>query len=59
LDEIMALSDRISEMNRATVVSVLAREEATKEQIGLLMAGIMPDDVKSEGSTNRNEKTAQ
>jgi ABC-type uncharacterized transport system ATPase subunit len=59
LDEIMALSDRISVMYRGKVVSVLAREEATKEQIGLLMAGIMPDDVKSEGSTNRNEKTAQ
>jgi ABC-type uncharacterized transport system ATPase subunit len=39
LDEIMALSDRIAVMFEGRVAAVLNREEATREQLGLLMAG--------------------
>ena len=40
LEEIMALSDRIAVLFGGRVVGVLTREEATVEQIGLLMGGI-------------------
>ena len=39
LDEIMALSDRIAVMFEGHVVAILDREAATREQLGLLMAG--------------------
>ncbi len=39
LDEIMALSDRIAVMYEGRVVAVLDRAEATREGLGLLMAG--------------------
>lgn len=39
LDEIMALSDRIAVMYRGRIVAVLPRAEATREKLGLLMAG--------------------
>jgi ABC-type uncharacterized transport system ATPase subunit len=40
LDEIMQLSDRIAVMYRGQIVDILSIEDATKENIGLLMAGI-------------------
>jgi simple sugar transport system ATP-binding protein len=40
LDEIMELSDRIAVMYRGKIVDVLPAEGATKEGVGLLMAGI-------------------
>jgi ABC-type uncharacterized transport system ATPase subunit len=40
LDEIMALSDRIAVMFHGQVSAVLSRSEATREAIGLLMAGV-------------------
>jgi ABC-type uncharacterized transport system ATPase subunit len=42
LDEIMALSDRIAVMYRGQIVDVVPAAEATKEGIGLLMAGVKP-----------------
>jgi simple sugar transport system ATP-binding protein len=39
LDEVMALADRIAVMYRGLIVDVLDRAEATREKIGLLMAG--------------------
>lgn len=39
LDEILSLSDRVAVMFEGTIVKTLLREEATREQIGLLMAG--------------------
>ncbi len=45
LDEIMALSDRIAVMYRGKIVDVVPAAEATKEKIGLLMAGVKPEDV--------------
>jgi len=40
LDEVMQLSDRIAVIYRGSIVAVVDAAEATKEQIGLLMAGI-------------------
>jgi simple sugar transport system ATP-binding protein len=40
LDEIMELSDRIAVMYRGKIVDILPAQEATKEGVGLLMAGI-------------------
>jgi simple sugar transport system ATP-binding protein len=40
LDEILQLSDRIAVMYRGKIVAIIRGEEATKEQLGLLMAGM-------------------
>jgi ABC-type uncharacterized transport system ATPase subunit len=40
LDEIMGLSDRIAVMFRGKIIDILPIKEATKEKVGLLMAGI-------------------
>lgn len=39
LDEILALSDRIAVMFQGEIVATLPAEEATREKLGLLMAG--------------------
>ncbi len=45
LDEIMGLSDRIAVMYRGKIVDILSADTATKEQVGLLMAGVKPEAV--------------
>ncbi|HCK66668.1 MAG TPA: heme ABC transporter ATP-binding protein, partial [Anaerolineae bacterium] len=40
LDEILALSDRIAVMYKGQIMDVLDAKKATKEDLGLLMAGI-------------------
>jgi simple sugar transport system ATP-binding protein len=40
LDEILALSDRIAVMSEGRIIGVLTRDEATLEQLGLMMAGV-------------------
>jgi len=40
LDEIMALSDRIAVLYKGEIIDTLPAKEATREQLGLLMAGI-------------------
>jgi simple sugar transport system ATP-binding protein len=40
LDEIMALSDRIVVMYQGQIMDTLPADQATKEQLGLLMAGV-------------------
>ena len=40
LDEIMALSDRIAVMYHGEILDTLPAEEATREGLGLLMAGV-------------------
>jgi general nucleoside transport system ATP-binding protein len=42
LDEVMQLSDRIAVMFRGKIVDVLSAADATKEGVGLLMAGVHP-----------------
>ncbi len=41
LDEILSLSDRIAVIYEGQIVDILAREKATEEKLGLLMAGAM------------------
>ncbi len=40
LDEIMALSDRIAVMYKGEIIDIVPREQATREGLGLLMAGV-------------------
>ncbi|RIK31878.1 MAG: heme ABC transporter ATP-binding protein [Anaerolineae bacterium] len=40
LDEIMSLSDRIAVMYRGEIVATIDRKDATRERLGLLMAGV-------------------
>jgi general nucleoside transport system ATP-binding protein len=48
LDEIMQLSDRIAVMYRGQINAILPAADATKEKIGLLMAGITDQTVQSQ-----------
>jgi simple sugar transport system ATP-binding protein len=43
LDEIMNLADRIAVMYRGKIVDILPAQAVTKEQVGLLMAGVRPE----------------
>jgi ABC-type uncharacterized transport system ATPase subunit len=45
LDEIMALSDRILVMYKGEIIGNVLREDATREGLGLLMAGVHPEPV--------------
>jgi general nucleoside transport system ATP-binding protein len=45
LDEILALSDRISVMFRGKILATIPASEATREGLGLLMAGIVDQQV--------------
>ncbi|MBX3061499.1 MAG: ABC transporter ATP-binding protein [Anaerolineae bacterium] len=47
LDEIVALSDRIAVMYKGEIIAVLPAEQATREQLGLLMAGVKPEVASS------------
>ncbi|GAB4108870.1 MAG: ABC transporter ATP-binding protein [Roseiflexaceae bacterium] len=40
LDEILALSDRVAVMFKGTIIAVVPAAEATREGLGLLMAGV-------------------
>jgi simple sugar transport system ATP-binding protein len=44
LDEIMALSDRIAVMYHGQIMDILPAAEATKETLGMLMAGMKPSE---------------
>ncbi len=48
LDEIMALSDRIAVMYRGKIVAVVPAEQATREYLGLLMAGVSEEHAKEQ-----------
>lgn len=41
LDEIMSLSDRIAVMYKGRILDILDAKKATREQLGLLMAGVV------------------
>src|SRR5205085_7840494 len=45
LDEIMALSDRIAVMYQGQIIETLPASVATREQLGLLMAGVKTEPV--------------
>jgi simple sugar transport system ATP-binding protein len=41
LDEIMALADRIAVMYKGEIIDIVPRAQATREKLGLLMAGVI------------------
>jgi simple sugar transport system ATP-binding protein len=43
LDEILSLSDRIGVLHKGELVGVVPAETATREQLGLLMTGVKPE----------------
>jgi simple sugar transport system ATP-binding protein len=43
LDEIMSLSDRIAVMYKGHILDTLDAQVATREQLGLLMAGVVKE----------------
>jgi len=45
LDEILALSDRIVVMYRGSIIGEVNGKEATRQQLGLLMAGVKNSDA--------------
>jgi general nucleoside transport system ATP-binding protein len=47
LDEILALSDRIAVMYHGQIVDIVPAKNASKEYLGLLMAGIKPSEAAS------------
>lgn len=56
LDEIMQLSDRIAVLYRGKIVAIIDGREATKEQVGLLMAGVEPEE-HDERKTNEVDQS--
>lgn len=44
LDEILALSDRIAVIYEGRVMDIVSREAATPQKLGLLMAGVHPEE---------------
>jgi len=55
LDEVMELSDRIAVMYRGKIQAIVDSNMVTKEQVGLMMAGEMPE----EGFTAREERLVE
>ncbi len=51
LDEVLSLSDRIAVMYEGEIVDIIPAEEATRERIGLLMAGVREDQKEAAGAT--------
>lgn len=57
LDEIMELSDRIAVMYRGQVLAVVPNKGISKEYIGLLMAGVIPETPVPTGESTVVEAT--
>lgn len=56
LDEIMQLSDRIAVVYRGKILGILDAKTATKELVGLLMAGIIPDKEEKKKPVSKNKQ---
>lgn len=56
LDEVLQLSDRIAVMYRGKIVAVVPSEEATKNYIGLLMAGIPAEQARQQAGGEGSRK---
>jgi len=50
LDEVMGLSDRIAVMYEGQIMAILPADEVTKEEIGLLMAGVRREEARDEAT---------
>jgi general nucleoside transport system ATP-binding protein len=57
LDEVLALADRVAVIYRGRIVGVLAREEASRDRIGLLMAGAVEEAAEVEAPAGEEEVT--
>lgn len=53
LDEIMELSDRIAVMYRGKIIAIVNADEVTKQEVGLLMAGVQLDQKAQGGKKPR------
>ncbi|HSM58734.1 MAG TPA: ABC transporter ATP-binding protein [Candidatus Sulfomarinibacteraceae bacterium] len=58
LDEILALADRIAVIYHGEIVATMPADEATREQLGLLMAGSRPEEVEDEVAAESRDVTA-
>jgi general nucleoside transport system ATP-binding protein len=57
LDEVIALSDRIAVMYKGQIVAIVQADKVTKEMLGLLMAGMKPEQaLESEPNRGSAEK---
>lgn len=56
LDEVLALSDRIAVMYHGQIMDIVPAAQATKENLGLLMAGIKPSETDSVTSTKKRQE---
>jgi len=54
LDEIMALSDRIAVMYKGQIIDIVSAAEVSKEELGLLMAGIHPTDAEKAAPADKD-----
>ena len=54
LDEIMSLADRIAVMYKGEILDILPAREATRDRLGLLMAGITDTEDTQEGIKERS-----
>ena len=57
LDEVLALADRVAVIYRGRIVGVLDREDASRERIGLLMAGAVEEAAEVEVAAGEEEVT--
>jgi len=57
LDEIMELSDRVAVMYRGKIIAIVPNKGVSKEYIGLLMAGIVPEEPIPSDETSVVEAT--
>ena len=57
LDEVLALADRVAVIYRGRIVGVIDREEASRERIGLLMAGAVEQAAEVEVAAGEEEVT--
>lgn len=48
LDEIMSMSDRIAVIYRGKIVAVIDSTHAVREEIGMLMAGVIPENLNKD-----------
>jgi ABC-type uncharacterized transport system ATPase subunit len=56
LDEILALSDRIAVMYHGQIMDIIPAENASKEYLGLLMAGIQPSEAASAAPAKKRQE---
>jgi general nucleoside transport system ATP-binding protein len=59
LDEILQLSDRIAVMYRGQIVAIVPAEEASKNYIGLLMAGVSVEQAKAQVANGQRVEIGQ